>query len=336
MKLSSVKWFSVLLGFLSFVLSILGIYFLDSSKLSSEKTYLIGLIIGGIVFGVSFLLFKNYIKRKFKEIYSSIGLDYNNSLDLYNKEIQQEIEDWVSNKTSEIDQLKTTEAFRKEFFGNLAHELKTPVFSVEGYILTLVEGGLEDPKINRKFLNKAAKGIDRITKLIGDMDTISNIESGRLTLDSKRVPLFELIESVMDDLEELAGSKNTKLVLEKPDIAELYITGDRLKLEQVFSNLISNSIFYGKKDGETIIKVLELRNKAEISIKDNGLGVDSKHLPRLFERFYRVEKSRDRNKGGSGIGLAIVKHIIEAHNQKISVSSVPDVGTEFIFTLEKG
>lgn len=336
MKLSSVKWFSVLLGFLSFVLSILGIYFLDSSKLYSEKTYLIGLLIGGIVFGVSFLLFKNYIKRKFKEIYSSIGLDYNNSLDLYNKEIQQEIEDWVSNKTSEIDQLKTTEAFRKEFFGNLAHELKTPVFSVEGYILTLVEGGLEDPKINRKFLNKAAKGIDRITKLIGDMDTISNIESGRLTLDSKRVPLFELIESVMDDLEELAGSKNTKLVIEKPDIAELYITGDRLKLEQVFSNLISNSIFYGKKDGETIIKVLELRNKAEISIKDNGLGVDSKHLPRLFERFYRVEKSRDRNKGGSGIGLAIVKHIIEAHNQKISVSSVPDVGTEFIFTLEKG
>ena len=240
------------------------------------------------------------------------------------------------NKTTEIQKLKSTEEYRREFFGNLAHELKTPVFSVEGYILTLLEGGLEDDSINRKFLNKAAKGIDRITKVIADMDTITKIESGNLKLDLRKVSILELTKNVISELEDIAESKKIKLVIDKPAVADLYVNGDKLRLEQVLTNLITNSIFYGNIGGKTTVLLKEsLRGKVIISVSDDGVGVAPEHLPRLFERFYRVEKSRNRNQGGSGIGLAIVKHIVEAHNQKIKVESKEGKGTTFSFSLDR-
>ena len=336
MKLSAGILFSLILGLLSFLISLFGVYLVINNPDGELSVLVISLTIGCVVFLVSYVFLGIYTKRKFKKIYHSIGLVYEKNGDTFGEEAQLEVEKWLTNKTSEIQKLKSTEAYRREFFGNLAHELKTPVFSVEGYILTLLEGGLEDEKINRKFLNKAAKGVDRITQVIADMDTITKIESGNLKLDIKRISLIEVIKNVLSELEDIAESRKISLIFESPSVAELFVMGDKLKLEQVVTNLISNSINYGNPEGETIVSVKEIpKNKVAISISDNGIGIENEHLPRLFERFYRVEKSRDRNKGGSGIGLAIVKHIVEAHNQTITVTSKPGLGTEFTFTLDK-
>ena len=168
------------------------------------------------------------------------------------------------------------------------------------------------------------------------MDTITKIESGNLKLDIKKISLFELIKNVISELEDVAETKEIELIFEKPSVADLFISGDKNKLEQVLTNLISNSIYYGNRGGKTSISIKEgSRGKVYVSVKDNGVGIASKHLLRLFERFYRVEKSRDRNQGGSGIGLAIVKHIIEAHNQKIIVESEEEKGTTFSFSLDQ-
>lgn len=334
MKLSSAIVFSLGLGVLTSLVSFFG-FMLINEKVSLT-TLGVSLFIGLLLFIASYFAFKLYAKRKFKKIYRSIGIVYERNGDTFGEDAQLEVENWLNNKTSEIQKLKSTEEYRREFFGNLAHELKTPVFSVEGYILTLLEGGLEDEKNNRKFLNKAAKGIDRISKIIADMDTITKIESGNLKLDLKKISLIELINNVISELEDVAESKNIDLVFNKPSVAELFVIGDKLKLEQVVTNLVTNSLHYGKKEGKTIVSTKEnSRGKVSVIVSDNGIGIGEEHLPRLFERFYRVDKSRDRNKGGSGIGLAIVKHIIEAHNQKISVTSELDKGTEFVFTLDK-
>ncbi|MEN8787043.1 MAG: ATP-binding protein [Flavobacteriales bacterium] len=336
MKFSSGIFFSFVLGLISFVISSLGMYLLLNDPDKEPEVLLVSFSIGGIVFVVSYFALQIYTKRKFKKIYRSIGIVYEKNGDIFGKDAQLEIENWLNKKTTEIQKLKSTEAYRREFFGNLAHELKTPVFSVEGYILTLLEGGLEDESINRKFLNKAAKGIDRITNVIADMDTITKIESGNLKLNLKRISLFELIKNILSELEDLAENHEIKVTLEKPSVAEIFVTADKLRLEQVVTNLVSNSIYYGKKGGESVISAKEIaKGKILVKVTDNGLGIAKEHLPRLFERFYRVEKSRDRNQGGSGIGLAIVKHIVEAHNQKISVESNLDKGTTFSFTLDK-
>ena len=335
MKLSPVISFSFLLGFLSFAISALGIYLVVNDPDEEHLVVLISLAIGVLNFFVSVLILRVFMKRKFDKIYSSISQVFESEEKNKGESAQEKIENWITARSKEVKELKTTEAYRREFFGNLAHELKTPVFSVEGYILTLLEGGLEDETINRKFLKKAAKGIDRITKVIQDMDTITKIESGELKLDLKKTPLFDLINNVIGDLEDVEKKKNIAVVLEKPNVMELFVAADKLKLEQVFTNLIANSIYYGNQDGKTTIIIKELRNKIEITVKDNGIGIPKNHLPRLFERFYRVEKSRDRNQGGSGIGLAIVKHIIEAHNQTITVNSENEKGTSFTFCLDK-
>ncbi len=336
MKLSSGIVFSFLLGFLSFGITALGIYIVLNDLDKEFMVLIISLIIGVLIFVISYFTLQVYTKRKFKKIYRSIGLVYEKNGDTFGVDAQLEVEKWLKNKTSEIQKLKSTEEYRREFFGNLAHELKTPVFSVEGYILTLLEGGLEDETINRKFLSKAAKGIDRITKVIADMDTITKIESGNLKLDLKKVSIIEVIKNVMSELEDLAKSKEIKLIIEKPAVADLLVNGDKLRLEQVLTNLIANSIFYGNAGGKTTVLIKEnLRGKITVSVSDDGVGVAPEHLPRLFERFYRVEKSRNRNQGGSGIGLAIVKHIIEAHNQKITVESTEGKGTTFSFSLDR-
>jgi len=239
-----------------------------------------------------------------------------------------------ANPETELKKLKETEAFRKEFIGNLAHELKTPVFSVQGYILTLLEGGLEDETINRKFLKKASKGMERITAVIEDMDVITRIESGILELDITNFDLLVLLKNVFFELEEKAETKNIELKIDSSK-AKVFVMADRSRLTQVLYNLIINSIYYGNDNGTTIVEVIDNKDNVLVQIKDNGPGIEKEHLNRLFERFYRVEKSRTRNKGGSGIGLAIVKHIIEAHNQTISVASEIEKGTVFEFSLDK-
>ena len=225
--------------------------------------------------------------------------------------------------------------FRREFLGNLAHELKTPIFSIQGYILTLLEGGLEDESVNREFLKRASKGVDRMTKIVEDLDVINKFESERIKLDLKSFDVVQIAKEIMDDLEIKANERNIKLVFNTNYIDPILTTCDRDKIAQVFQNLISNAINYSEDDKQVEIRFYDIEDNVLIEVSDQGVGIEEKHLGRLFERFYRVDKSRARNKGGTGLGLAIVKHILEAHNQSISVRSSIGKGSTFSFTLKK-
>lgn len=250
--------------------------------------------------------------------------------DVYDK-----VEEWAEINQSEIEKLKVQESFRREFLGNLAHELKTPVFSVQGYILTLLEGGLEDASVNRVFLERAANGVDRITAILEDLDEITRLESGRMELQIKKQNIVQVARECMENLEIRAREKNIVLGFNNKYDKPIHVNCDKEKIAQVLNNLLVNAINYGREGGKTDIRFFDMEDKILVEVADNGYGIDQENLPRIFERFYRVEKSRARNAGGSGLGLAIVKHIIEAHQQTINVRSTIDVGTTFSFTLDK-
>jgi len=243
--------------------------------------------------------------------------------------------DWATEKVQEISQLKEQDTYRKEFMGNLAHELKTPVFNIQGYILTLLEGALEDPEHNRKFLMKAAKNVDRMAGLIDDLDVITKIEGGSLDLNVSTFELGQLVHEVMDQMEQKANRFGVSVVFVNDGQRKIEVVGDAPKIEQVLTNLISNSLRYGKEGGTTQVRCFDMEEQVLVEVADDGIGMSEEHLPRIFERFYRVDKSRSRNAGGSGLGLAIVKHIIEAHEQSISVRSTIGTGSTFAFTLAK-
>ena len=250
-------------------------------------------------------------------------------------EVNKKVVDWAEDRLAEIKILKERETFRKEFVGNVAHELKTPIFSIQGYILTLLEGALEDPNFNRKFLLKAARSVDRMTRIIEDLDTITQFEAGNLKITKEKADIVDLARDVMEAQELEAGKRNIKLKFNKKYDRPIFVKCDTFRISQVLTNLISNSINYGKDGGTTAVSFYDMDEQLLVEVEDDGPGIDPEHLPRLFERFYRVDKSRSRNAGGTGLGLAIVKHIIEAHNQRINVRSEPDKGAVFSFTLEK-
>jgi two-component system phosphate regulon sensor histidine kinase PhoR len=262
----------------------------------------------------------------------SSTLTYNgNEIDNLNLEIIA----WAEDRKEEIERLKKLEVYRKEFLGNVSHELKTPIFNIQGYVLTLLDGGLEDPSINRNYLNRAEKSVDRMITIIEDLEAISQLETGELQLEIERFDLPALIKEVIDAQEMKATEKG--IILTMPEEGKpLFVVGDRFRIRQVIVNLIVNSVKYGKEYGETKIRFYDVGDTVLIEIADNGIGIAKKHLPRLFERFYRVDKGRSREQGGTGLGLAIVKHIIEAHNQTIEVMSTEGVGTVFSFMLKKG
>ena len=299
------------------------------------------LVFFGTCYFIVFSFVENFIHNKIKLIYRAIHRlktkkGDEDKLDMgvdVLSEVKDEVLNWARDKKKEIDELKNQEAFRREFIGNLAHELKTPIFSIQGYILTLLEGGLEDPNVNRDFLNRAARGVERMTRLIEDLDLVSKIESQKMDLSFEKFNLAELVEEVIDSLELKAKAKHIKLKLlqEKP----ILVYADRDKTEQVFINLIANSINYGKQNGKTEIRFFDLDENIMVEVADDGIGISKENLPRLFERFYRVDKSRSRNAGGTGLGLSIVKHIIEGHNQTLDVRSTEKVGSTFSFTLSK-
>jgi len=251
--------------------------------------------------------------------------------------IEEVVIDWAKDRENEIKQLKANEEFRKEFIGNVAHELKTPIFNIQGYILTLLDGGWKDKKISKKYLDRTEKNINRLLSLVADLDTITQVESGRLKMKKSHFNIKELIEEIFEMQEINIQTRNISLAFEYDDKSpEIFVYADEEKIFEVLLNLIENSVKYGNTDGKTIVSAFEEDNKINIKISDNGIGIAKEHLQRVFERFYRVDKSRSREMGGSGLGLAIVKHIIEAHKQKISVKSKPNEGTTFTFTLDKG
>jgi len=237
---------------------------------------------------------------------------------------------------SEINILKDQENYRREFLGNISHELKTPLFTIQGYILTLLEGAMKDKKVREKYIIRAAKGVDRLISIVKDLDLITQFESGIKTVDKSKFNIYELVDNVFELMEFEAEKNNISLQTEKDENNPNYVYADKERIIQVLTNLVVNSIKYGTENGFTKV-VVENSDNENLLIKviDNGEGIEAEHLPRLFERFYRIDKNRSRKKGGSGLGLSIVKHIIEAHNQQIFVKSEVGVGTEFSFTLSK-
>lgn len=247
-----------------------------------------------------------------------------------------EVERYVSNKKTEIETLNIRENYRKEFMGNISHELKTPLFTVQSYILTLLDGALQDKKVRKEYLKRASKGVDRLTYIVRELDMIAKLEVGGLVLNKDRFNIIELIQNIFDLLEMKAARKNITLVFDKKYKEAIFVNADRERIEQVLTNLIVNSIKYGKQDGTTEVGIDNIvKNKVLVRVTDNGEGIVKENLPRLFERFYRVDKSGSRKEGGSGLGLSIVKHIVEAHKEKIYVESQFGIGSEFSFTLEK-
>ncbi len=239
-------------------------------------------------------------------------------------------------RLEEINILKDQENYRREFLGNVSHELKTPLFTIQGYILTLIEGALKDKKVRGKYLRRSAKGVDRLISIVKDLDLITQFESGIKTVDKTDFNIYELIENVYDLMEFESEKNNTKLLVDNENNTPVIVNADKERILQVLTNLVVNSIKYGKEGGYTKVKVEEYdKDRIIVIVKDNGEGIEDEHLPRLFERFYRIDKNRSRKKGGSGLGLSIVKHIIEAHQEQIFVESKIGQGTEFSFTLKK-
>jgi two-component system, OmpR family, phosphate regulon sensor histidine kinase PhoR len=250
-------------------------------------------------------------------------------------EVNKEVADWANEKIKEIKELTATDDFRREFIGNLAHELKTPIFNISGFIDTLLESDLDDPELSRKFLQKAMNNCDRMSDLVKDLDQITRYESGNMPLELTRFDVVELARKTIDSLDHLAREKNISLRIKNPNERSIFVEADKGRVSQVFTNLLVNSISYGKVNGETTIRFYDMSDNILIEVVDDGIGIAKTHLPRIFERFYRVDKSRSRNEGGSGLGLAICKHIIESHNQTISVRSTEEIGSTFAFTLKK-
>ena len=251
------------------------------------------------------------------------------------EEAEQEVIRWADKKREEIEQLKKMEAYRREFLGNVSHELKTPVFNIQGYIETLIDGGLEDEKINVEYLHKAARNVNRLSLIIKDLEEISSSESERMNIKLETFVIADLVQEVADSLEMQADVADVTIRF-KPGCDLTYqVEADKERIGRVLTNLLTNSIKYGKEHGETLIGCYDMDQNILIEISDNGIGIEKEHIPRLFERFYRVDSSRSREQGGTGLGLSIVKHIIEAHNQTINVRSTVGVGSTFGFTLKK-
>ncbi len=252
-------------------------------------------------------------------------------------EVEHNMLDWIQKKNREIVQLKEMEKYRREFLGNVSHELKTPIFNIQGYVLTLLDGGLEDTGINRMFLERTEKSINRMIAIVQDLESISRLESGMLSLQYESFDMIKLVEEVYENLELTARERKITLaVVYDPSLAPLLVRADRKRIYEVMNNLVKNSISYGREKGKTTVSLDSTVDHCLIRVEDNGLGIPPDDLPRIFERFYRVDRSRSRNLGGTGLGLAIVKHIIEAHNSTIRVESAWKKGSEFSFTLEKG
>lgn len=298
----------------------------------------------GAAYGITILYLRNYIYRKIKLIYKTIHQqklapqEKNKSVDIHAnifEDVEKEVTAWAENQQQEIDKFKSWAEYRRKFVGDISHELKTPLFNIQGFIHSLLDGGLEDPEVNRVFLDKAAKNLDRLSTIVDDLEAISRLESGELILDMQSFDIKELTLEVFEDLEFKAKEKNITLEFKEGAALPYKVRADRESIRQVLVNLVNNSIKYGNPNGRTKVGFYDMDKHILIEVADNGIGIPKKHINHVFDRFYRVDKSRSRSQGGSGLGLSIVKHIIEAHHQTINVRATPNLGSTFGFTLEK-
>lgn len=333
---------SLIVAFAVTILVFLSEYFSESIHfLSLFLVFSSSLIISYFGFLIAI---EEFIYKKIKLIYRTIHnlkLKKDDALAEFSlgkdiiSQVSDEVIDWDKKNQLEIERLKDMESYRREFVGNVSHELKTPIFNIQGYLLTLLEGGLYDEKINVDYLERANKSVDRMIALIEDLDIISKLESGILEMNLKKINIIDLTKEVVSSLELKAQEKKINITIQNTLNKPIWVLADAEKISQVLVNLMVNSIKYGKEGGETKIKFYDMDENILIEVADNGQGIEEKHHKRLFERFYRTDRGRARDSGGTGLGLAIVKHIIEAHHQTINLRSTVDVGSTFSFTLKK-
>jgi len=303
--------------------------------------------VSAVVFIAAFLLIfytvNNFIFDKINPIYKTIENIPSTKDELKKKlegkdmiqEVNRLVINYARNRTKEIKKLRRLEKYRKDFLGNVSHELKTPIFNIQGYILTLLDGGLEDQEINREYLERTEKGVNRMIMIIEDLESIARLETGELKLELEDFDIVQLIRDVIE-MEEMNASKiGISLDLKKSYDKSVKVHADKKRITQVLNNLIINSIFYGNQGGKTTINIEEMGENILVEVSDTGIGISEEDIPRIFERFYRIDKSRSRDLGGTGLGLSIVKHIIEAHNQTVTVRSEIGEGSSFTFTLKK-
>jgi len=327
--------------FLIFLIFCINYFILETKLLYHIYFYLFILLFAfsGIV---TYFLLEIFINKKIRLLFrmvqtykmSSSDFNLNMSEDILS-ESEEKILKLGKKNSAELVKLKSEEKFRREFMGNLAHELKTPIFSIQGYILTLLEGGLEDPLVNKKFLNRASKGVERMNNIILDLDMISRFESERINMDFRQNNIVEICEEIIESLELKAKENNVLLRFATNYTDPIFVNCDKDKIGQVIQNLLINAIKYSESESEVTIRFTDVESNLLIEIEDNGFGINKKHINRLFERFYRVDKSRARNEGGTGLGLSIVKHIVEAHGHNVQVRSTEGEGSTFFFTLTK-
>jgi len=344
MKTYSAKRLSLSISVLLLIFNS-GFYLVLSQKgFQSLYSIIFILLFGAISYFLVLFILNRYINEKLKPIYKTIrevpiSGKKEKLLEKYAtpnvSAVQKEVEEWAKNQSSEITRLKDLERYRKEFVGNVSHELKTPIFNIQGYVLTLLEGGIDDPKINKLYLQRTEKSIDRMISIVEDLESITKLESGELKLNLVNFDLLKLTEEVFELAQMLANERNITLQFATKSDKPVMVHADKKRIMEVMNNLVGNGIKYGKKKGHVKIGFYDLHETVLIEVSDNGIGMDKNDLPRVFERFYRVDKSRSREQGGTGLGLSIVKHIIEAHDQTINVKSILDKGTTFTFTLEK-
>ena len=339
MQWTTPKKIAIVLTLMLSVTTVVLIYLLSFSPGFDIESWQLILIFLSTVISFYFITVKfltKYIQERVKLIYKSITRERGVSDDVETdfSKIDEDVNRMVSERHQEIQELKNMESFRREFLGNVSHELKTPIFNIQGYIHTLIDGAINDKNVNIQYLQRSAKSVDRMINIVEDLEMISKIESNRLDLEYTDWNIAEHIQELFEILEMKAKKRSISLSLDNQSNVS-YVDADRDKISQVLINLIENSIKYGNEGGHTKVRIFEMGENLLIEIADDGDGIPSEHLPRLFERFYRVDKSRSRNAGGTGLGLSIVKHIIEAHRQTINVRSTQNIGTTFSFTLKK-
>jgi len=295
-------------------------------------------------FLVFFYFLRKYIYRKIKLIYKTIHQqklrpeEKSSSVDMkidIIDDVEKEVAAWADNQAREIEQLRNWQEYRRRFLGDISHELKTPIFNIQGYLETLMDGGLNDPSINATYLERAVRNVERLNTIVEDLQVISHLESGELILEMQNFDIRSLAEEVFDELEMKARERNIKLGFKTGADQHYRVRADRENIRQVLVNLVNNSIKYGNVGGFTKVGFYDMDQNVLVEVADNGIGIPPEYLPHVFERFFRVDKSRSREAGGSGLGLSIVKHIIEAHHQTINVRSTQNLGSTFGFTLAK-
>jgi two-component system, OmpR family, phosphate regulon sensor histidine kinase PhoR len=345
MRTSSPRPLAIIIGILTAVAAAgagMAVFLMNGENIALILVF-VGLLVFFIIYLLVFYSVNRFILEKIKPIYktilsaSQVEEKLTNEIEDDNiiEDVQNDVLLWAKKKAREISQLRQLEKYRREFLGDVSHELKTPIFNIQGYILTLLDGGLEDSKINRLYLERTEKSVNRLISIVNDLESIARLESGEQKLDYRKFDMIKLIEEVYEDHYLQAKERKIKLKFIRPSEKTVMVYADRERIMEVMNNLIGNSVKYGKEKGQTVASFLDMEENVMIELTDNGIGISEKDLPRIFERFFRTDKSRSREMGGTGLGLSIVKHIIEAHNQTINVQSKPGEGTSFTFTLKK-